>query len=140
MSEYDGGDIGGHDDASYGDVNAGHEDFNLDHGHQAFGNEHDHLTDSQAYGNEHAAELDEHFAQGHHVESDTPASHFEESDFTNADVHASETDANFGEHALNTSDDSSFGNLDLLHEDGNLSHLSEHAFDGGGGEISAVSN
>jgi hypothetical protein len=122
------------------DANAGHEDFNLDHGHEDFGDQHDHLQNFDAFGNQHASELDEHFAQGHHVESDTPASHFEESDFTNADVHASETDSNFGEHALDTSNDSSFGNLDLLHEDSDLSHLSEHSFDGGGGEISAVSN
>src|SRR2546423_12724929 len=72
------------------DVNAGQEHFDLDHGHQDFGDQHDHLQNFDAFGNQHASELDEHFAQGHHVESDTPASHFEESDFTNADVHASE--------------------------------------------------
>ena len=122
------------------DVNADHQDFNLDHGHEDFGDQHDHLQNFDAFGNQHASELDEHFAQGHHVEADTPESHFEESDFTNADVHASETDSSFGEHALDASNDSSFGDLDLLHQDGSLDALSEHSFDGGGGEISAVSN
>ena len=132
MSEYDGGDIGGHDDgASYGDVNAGHEDLNLDQGHQAFGNEHDHLTDEQAYGNEHASELDEHFAQGHHVESDTPASHFEEDNFTNADVHASETDSNFGEHFVDADHAANFGEADFLHENAEIDQLQEHFFSGG---------
>ena len=135
MSEYDGGDIGGHDDANYGgDVNADHQDYNLDQGHQAYGNEADHLSDQQVYGNEHASELDEHFAQGHHVEADTPESHFEEDNFTNADVHASETDSNFGEHLVDADHAASFGEADFLHENAELDQLQEHFFSGGGEE------
>ena len=127
--------------SEFGDLHEAHQDLDLDQGHQDFGNEHDHLTNFDQFGNQHNAELDEHFAQGHHVEADTPASHFEESDFTNADVHASESDANFGENFSDAGHDSSFGNLDLLHEDASLDSLSAHQFDdGGAGEITAVSN
>src|SRR5438105_5468697 len=105
------------------DVNAGHEDFNLDHGHQEFGNENDHLQNFDAFGNQHASELDEHFAQGHHVESDSPVQHFEEADYTNADVHAAETDASFGEHVRKTRRLNSSDDRNLHHEHGAHNHM-----------------
>src|SRR5438105_6436169 len=64
--------------SEYGDLSHGHEDYDLNHGHQETGNDHDHLNQYDAYGNQHAAELDEHFANGHHVEADNPYSHYEE--------------------------------------------------------------
>ena len=129
--------------SEYGDLSHGHEDYDLDHGHQDYGNENDHLQDFNAYGNTHAAELDEHFAQGHHVESDTPYNHYEESDYTNADVHAAEYDSNFGEHATEADHSASFEDLDHLREHFDADSLSAHQFQGGGydgGELSAVSN
>jgi hypothetical protein len=126
--------------SEYGDVAQGHEDYNLDQGHQDAGNENDHFQDFNAYGNNHAAELDEHFAQGHHVEADSPYSHYEESDYTNADVHASETDSNFGVHDVEADHNSSFADLDSLREHFDADTLSAHQYSGGPEALSAVSN
>lgn len=130
--------------SEYGDLSQGHENYDLDHAQQDEGATNDHFQDFNAYGNEHAANVDEHFAQGHHVEADNPYSHYEESDYTNADVHASESDASFGEHAVEADHDSSFADLDRLHEQFDADSLSAHQFEGGGyeggqGELSAVS-
>src|ERR1700733_7630613 len=102
--------------SEFGDISQGHEDANLDTLHHDAGNENDHFQDFNAFGNNHASELDEHFAQGHHVEADSPYSHYEESDYTNADVHASETDSNFGVHDTEGDHSSSFEDLDSLRE------------------------
>jgi hypothetical protein len=128
--------------SEYGDLHEGHQNYDLDHAHQDHGNEHDHLNQYDAYGNQHAAELDEHYAHGHHVESDNPYQHYEEDDYTNADVHAAEYDSNFGEHAVEADHDSSFADLDALREHFDADVLSAHQYEGGGyegGELSAVS-
>jgi hypothetical protein len=133
--------------SEYGDLAQGHEDYDLNHDHEDYGNEHNQLHDFNAYGNNHAAELDEHFAHGHHVESATPNSYYEESDYTNADVHASETDSNFNVNAVDAENDASFGDLDHLQEhfDGDFLSAHEggyeggHGYEGGEGELSAVS-
>ena len=129
MSEFDGGDL-----------HETHENYDLDHNHQDQGNENDHFNQYDAYGNQHAAELDEHFAQGHHVEADNPYSHYEESDYTNADVHAAEYDSNFGEHAVEADHSESFADLDALREHFDADSLSAHQYGGGPEEYSAVSN
>jgi hypothetical protein len=126
--------------SEYGDLSQGHENYDLDHGHQDAGNENDHYQDFNAYGNNHATELDEHFAQGHHVEADNPYSHYEESDYTNADVHASETDSNFGVHDVEADHNSSFADLDELREHFDADTLSAHQYSGGPEALSAVSN
>jgi hypothetical protein len=126
--------------SEYLDLSQGHENYDLDHTQADQGNEHDHFQDFSAYGNQHAAELDEHFAQGHHVEADTPYSHYEESDYTNADVHAAEYDSNFGEHSVEADHDSSFADLDQLREHFDADSLSAHQWQGGPEALSAVSN
>jgi hypothetical protein len=140
---YTGGDLPdtGHDDASYGDLHAGHEDFNLDHGHDAFGQGSDHFQDLAAQGDTHASQLDEHFATGHHVESDDPNAHFEEDNFANGDLHAAQLDQNFDLHSAEGDHANSFGDIDQLRESFAGDTLSAHQLDdGGSGELSAVSN
>ena len=128
-----------------GDLHQAHVDTDLDQAHQDFGNENDHFANYDAFGNTHNAELDEHFANGHHIEADTPTSHYAETDYTNADVHASESDSSFGVSASEGDHSSSFGDLDRLQEHFDADSLSAHEFQGGGfaggdGELSAVSN
>jgi hypothetical protein len=136
--------------SEFGDLDTGHENYDVDHGHEASGNEHDHLNDFNAYGNDHSSDLDAHFAQGHEVESDTPYSHFQEQDYTEADVHASETDSNFNVNAVDAEHDASFSDLDHLqehfdggflsaHEGGFGGYEGGHGYEGGEGELSAVS-
>ena len=116
------------------------QDLDLDHGHSEFGNNDDHFSNHDAFGNEHHQALDEHFAQGHNLEADTPTSHFAEQDFTNADVHASEDDASFGEHDASGDHSDSFGDLDRLQEHFDSDSLSAHHFEGPGGGFSVASN
>jgi hypothetical protein len=122
------------------DINAGHEAFDLDHGQEQFADSHDSLHDFNAFDNQHNFDLDEHFAQGHHIEADTPDSHFSETDYTNADVHVSDSSDSFGVHDLNADQGSSYGDVDLLHESGDSGFLSEHAYDGGndGSDLSGL--
>jgi hypothetical protein len=126
--------------SEYGDLSQSHEASDLDHLHQDAGNDNDHFQDFNAFGNNHASELDEHFAQGHHVEADSPYSHYEESDYTNADVHASETDSNFGVSDVEGDHSSSFADLDSLREHFDADSLSAHQYSGGPEALSAVSN
>lgn len=138
---HDAGDTGYDDGGHYGDVNAGHEDLNLDQGHQAFGTDQDHFQDLAAQGDTHQSELDEHFATGHHVESENPDSRFEEDNFANGDVHAADSDSNFDVHALEGDHANSFGDIDQLRESFEGDTLSAHGLDdGGSSELSAVSN
>jgi len=130
MSEYD---TGGHDDSgSYGaDVNAENENYELDHGQEAYGDQNAHLHDESAYGDNHESELNEHYAHGDEVESDTPYSHFDQSSYTEADVHAEQSDSSFGEHVLDADQSSSFGEADFVHESAQIQELQEHFFSGG---------
>jgi hypothetical protein len=107
MSDWDNG------DTSY---DAGHENADLDHTQAAYGTEHDAGQQYDAYGQEHNAEADEHYAHGHHVEADTPTSHYSETDYTQYDAHAQESDAAYGESFSGFEHDAAFGQFDHLHE------------------------
>jgi hypothetical protein len=107
MSDWDAGDT---------NYDAGHESADLDHTTTIHSNEHDAGQQYQAYGTEHNAETDQHYANGHHVEYDTPQSHYSETDYTNYDTHAETHDAAYGEASNNFEHDANFGNLDQLHE------------------------
>jgi hypothetical protein len=132
MSDFDGG-YDGHDagDTSY---DSAHQDAALDHDQAQYGSEHDANADHDAYGQEHNAETDEHFANGHHVEADTPQSHYSETDFTNADAHAQESDASFGEHDASNEHDANFSELEHLQEQfqADATHF-QSGFEGDGG-------
>jgi hypothetical protein len=130
--------------SDYTDFGQGHESHDLDHGQQAFGTEHDAAQNYDAFGQAHTYENDQHFANGHHVEYDSPAgAHYEESEFTNYDSHVAESDAAYGEHYAATEHDASFGELDYLREhfDADFAHgdFSSFAQDSGQQELSAVS-
>src|SRR3569833_929506 len=65
--------------------------------HQNFGEDHDSLHTNEQYGHAAGYENDQNFANGHHVEYDTPAgSHFEQTDFTAASSHEAAIEQDFG--------------------------------------------
>src|SRR5690349_23932693 len=102
-------------DFDAGHLDTAHEDYDLDHGHQEYGNDHDAYNNYQAYGDSHAAEADEHYNNGNHVEYDRPnGSHFSSTEFTNYDAHAAEADSSYGVDATHAEHDSSFAELDAL--------------------------
>lgn len=144
MSEYDGGGYG-HD---AGHLDTGHQHGDLQQNDQAYGNEHDHLQQFNAYGQDHNATDATHFANGHHVEYDTPNEHYTETDYTNYDQQDSQSDHSFGAEGSDQSHSQEFGQLDQLRSEfdtsfGHVSGLDSggHGPDSGGhGELSAVSN
>src|SRR5690242_9636430 len=90
---------GGHEGYDNGHVDTAHEDYDLDHNQQAYGNEHDASQNYDAYGQAHNYENDEHYNHGHAVEYDSPTGeHYAEQDYTNYDSHVAESDAAYGEH------------------------------------------
>jgi hypothetical protein len=137
MSDFDGGDY------NHGQVETGHQDYDLDHGHQAYANEHDASQNYDAYAQAHNYENDQHYANGHHVEYDNPhGEHYEESDYTNADSHVAESDAAYGEHYDATEHNASSAELDYLREhfDAEFAHAdyADKGYEGGQQELSAV--
>jgi len=131
------------DYGDFGHVETGHEDYDLDHGQQAYGSEHDAAQAYDAYGQEHHYENDQHYNHGHAVEYDSPdGAHYAEQDYTNYDSHVAESDAAYGEHYAATEHDASFGELDYLREhfdaDFARGDFANFAEDSGQQEISAV--
>jgi hypothetical protein len=134
--------------SEYVDLGTGHEDANLDAGHESYGNEHDHLQHLQSFGESHAHESDQHYAHAHHVEyDDGRGAHYEESDYTVFDGHEASADNTFAEQFTDQDHSLSEGELDFLHEhfSGELSQyghegeLSQFAHGGGAQHLSAVS-
>jgi hypothetical protein len=139
--DFSGADLGGDHEAFATD--AGHENFELDHGQQAFGNDQDHFLNANQFGQADSHEVDQHFAQGHGVEYDNPGgAHYEEQDFTNFDGHESDQSAAFGNSVDEGDHAEAFGQIDQLHEQLDAGHFNAEGFRDAGGEsaISAVSN
>jgi hypothetical protein len=133
------------DYGDFGHVETGHENYDLDHGQQAYGNEHDASQNYDAYGQAHNYENDQHYNHGHAVEYDSPTGeHYAEQDYTNYDSHIAESDAAYGEHYDSTEHNASFGELDYLREhfdaDFARGDFANFAQDSGQQELSAVSN
>ena len=131
----------GHDDGS------GHDSFNhaeqendLNQHHDAFADNNDSLHQSEQFGHQAGFEDDQHFANGHHVEYDNPGgTHFEQTDFTNADSHQAGFEQDFGQSSVDAQHHDSAGELDELqkHFEAELDS-SSHDWQGGDGELSAV--
>ena len=130
--------------SDYTDFGQGHESYDLEHNHQAYANEHDASQNYDAYAQAHNYENDQHYANGHHVEYDSPTGeHYEESEYTEADSHVADSSVAYGEHYDAREHDASFGELDYLREhfDAEFAHgdFSNFAQDSGQQELSAVS-
>jgi hypothetical protein len=136
------------DYGDFGHVETGHEDYDLDHGQQAYGSEHDAAQAYDAYGQEHNYENDQHYNHGHAVEYDSPnGAHYAEQDYTNYDSHVAESDAAYGEHYAATEHDASFSELDYLrehfdtefaHADFDHGYEGDKGYEGGEQELSAA--
>ena len=116
------------DYGDFGHVETGHENYDLDHGHQEYGNEHDASQAYDAYGQAHNYENDQHYNHGHAVEYDSPTGeHYAEQDYTNYDSHVAESDAAYGEHYSEADHSQSYNELDYLREhfDAEYGHLNQ---------------
>jgi hypothetical protein len=125
----------------YGHIDSGQEHAELDHGQQEYGNEADHALNASQYGEATSHEADQHYAQGHHVEYDSPAeTHYEEQDYTNFDGHEADSHAAFGTQFAEAEHNEAFGNLDVLHQEIDAQHFDATRIgDDGQQEITAVS-
>jgi len=135
-------------------LDAGHEHLDLGHEQQEYGEDHNSLSDLNAFENHHDFDLNEHFAQGQHVEDHTPGHDYEATSYTDASVEVSDHSDSFGVHDLEAGQDSSYGDADFLHESLDAGHLQEGSYegdlpglegeysydDGGDSELSAVSS
>jgi len=116
------------DYGDFGHVETGHENYDLDHGQQAYGSEHDAAQAYDAYGQAHNYENDQHYNHGHAVEYDSPSgAHYEEQDYTNYDSHVAESDASYGTHYAEADHAQSYQELEYLkeHFDAEFTHYNE---------------
>src|SRR5262245_13478129 len=118
MSDFDGGN--GYDtgyENGHENYEAGHESGALDQQHEAFGNQHESVSQYQQYGHEQGFENDENFENGKHVEyTGADGSHYEETEFTSYNSHEAGYESEYGESSLNAESDSSWGEMDSLSE------------------------
>lgn len=124
----------------YGHIDAGHESADLDHTLAEQGSDYDHGLDSSVYGDATHHESDLHYSHGEAQHYESP--HHEELDrqeYTNLDAHEDASHLDFGSHLSEFQNNESFANLANVHQDFDASHLDATRFDGGEGEISAVS-
>jgi hypothetical protein len=132
-------DLTGDYDASH--VDAGEQNYDLDHAQSEYGTDSDHSLEANQYGEVNQYENDQHFEQGHHVEYDSPTNaHYEEQNYTNFDGHEAASNASFGEQFSESSHNEAFANLEHLQESFQGEHFSATGIDDGGHEeITAVS-
>jgi hypothetical protein len=133
------------DYGDFGHVETGHENQELEHGQQAYGQEHDASQAYDAYGQENHYENDQHYNHGEHVAYHSPdGGSYEKTEFTNFDSHVEESDAAYGEHFTAHEHDASFGQLDYLRQyfdaDFARGDFGDFAQDSGQQELSAASN
>jgi hypothetical protein len=131
----------GHDGDTHDSLAHAEQDQDLNQQHNAFDSDHDQLNQHNQFDHEAAFEKDENFVDAHHVEADNPhGQHFEQDDFTKADSHEAAFASDSGESSVNAGHDSSDSELDTLrtHFEQELT-TANHDFDGGHGELSAVS-
>ena len=134
MSDWD----GSVDTYDQGHVDAGEQNYDLEHGHQAYANEHDASQDYAAYGEANAYEKDVNFEQGHQVEYDSPnGSHFAETDYTSLNSHEAASSAAYGEEYHATEHDASYAELDQLKEHFDAQYLHADQYTGGEQALSA---
>jgi hypothetical protein len=120
---YDGGTEASH-------VDAGQENYELDHGAQAYGNENDHSLEHNQYGEATSHEADVNYNQGHAVEYDSPAgAHFAEQDYTNYNAHEADSSAAYGESLSESDHSEAFGQLETLHEQLESGHFEATHFE-----------
>jgi len=114
-----------------GDLDTGHEQFDLDHTHAAEAGDHDQFTNFNQFAENHAQESDEHFANFHQVEaSDGHGAFYNETDATEFDAHQASVDSVNAENFTNEEHDSNFSELDHLREQFESDYLH-----GGGPEL-----
>ncbi len=128
-------DPGGYDAPSYdgaeaSHVDAGHENYQLDHGAEQYGNEADHSLEHNQYGEAATHEADVNYNHGHAVEYDSPAgAHFAEQDYTDYSAHEADTSASYGENLSESDHSEAFGQLETLHEQLDASHFEASHFE-----------
>jgi len=124
----------------YGHVDASHEYADLDHGQAEYSADHDHALNAAQYGEATHHEADQHYAHGEAEHYESP--HGEEHDrqeYTNFDGHEADSHAEFGSQLSEFEHNSAFQGVDQLHQELSADHFDATRFDGGEGEISAVS-
>ena len=129
-----------------GDLDAGHQDYDLNALHAEQGSDSDQFTNFDQFSENHAQEEDVHFQNFHNVEaSDGHGATFSETDMTEFDAHSASVDSVNAESFTNIENQTDFSELDklqesfesdFLHADGPGPQLG----DGGEQQITAVSN
>jgi hypothetical protein len=125
-------------------IDTGHDNHDLEAGHEAHGSEHDSLHHFQALEESHAHEVDQHYVHAYHAEyDDGHGGHYSVTDYTEYDNHEVSTDNVEAEQYTDQDHSESFNEIEFLHEHFN-SELGQYGHEGGqeGGQqqLSAVSN
>src|SRR5262245_5951843 len=105
------------DYGDFGHVETGHENYELEHGQQAYGNEHDASQAYNAYGEAHNYENDQHYTHGEAEHYRAPdGTEYSRQEYTNFDSHVAESDVAYGEQFSSHEHDASFGHMDYLRQ------------------------
>jgi hypothetical protein len=133
------------DYGDFGHVEAGHENYELEHGQQAYGNEHDASQQYDAYGEANHHEADQHYNHGEAEHYHAPdGTDYSKVEYTNYDSHVEASEAAYGEHYSAHQHDASFGQLSYLRQyfdaDFARGDFATFAEDSGQQELSAASN
>ena len=137
---YDNGDNGY--DASH--VDAGQENYDLDHANQVHADQHDASQNYNAYGEEHNYEKDLDYDNGKHVEYHSPdGASYSSTEFTHLDTHVEDHEAAYAENYSAHEHDASYDSFEHLREQFaaeflHADYAHEGGYEGGQQELSAV--
>ncbi|GAA2599895.1 hypothetical protein GCM10010399_33360 [Dactylosporangium fulvum] len=99
----------------YGEIEAGQESGELEQLHETSGSEAGYQSEFGVYGQDHAAAESTSLQQGHHMEyTDPSGARYEETDFTNYEHSAVETDSVFAAEGSESATFREFGELNAL--------------------------
>ncbi|GAA2598878.1 hypothetical protein GCM10010399_31850 [Dactylosporangium fulvum] len=133
IETYEGG-----NEVEYADYSAGQEHGQLDQLHQASGSEYSRNEDFNVYEQDHAAAENTSFQQGHSVQwTDGNGASYSETDYTNYNHSAAETDHIFAASGSQSVEASEWSEFDALRERFDTAFVDATEFRGGAGELTA---